>query len=124
MNGDATRLMRSGPHSLSVPSFEELLAELLEEPEGVLGVLSDVVTHGRLQADYLDAESLGALSRYDLITYLIQRSPGRPLRTWVYPTPTGLRIYAFLEREAERDAERERRANLKPRNRRKGRRSA
>lgn len=112
--GPATRLMRMDAHRRVVPPFEELLAELLEEPEGVLGVLSDVVNRGRLQADYLEPEALDILSQYDLILYLIQRSPGRPLRTWVYPSATGLKVFAFLEREAEREMERER---AKPRNR-------
>lgn len=104
-------------HSPSVPSFDELLAELLEESEEVLGVLADIVNKGRMQADYLEPEVLDVLARFDLIAYLIQRSPGRPVRTWVYPSPTGLKVFAVLEREAERQEERERAASVKPRNR-------
>lgn len=91
-----------------VPTFEELLAELLEEPEETLGILSDIVNRGRLQADDLPTDALDALSQFDLVTFLIQRaSPRSPLRTWVYPTPLGLRVFAFLEREAERQAAQE-----------------
>lgn len=119
-NPPATRLMRRGRHSRVVPTVDELLAELLEEPEVVLGVLSDVVNKGKMQAEYLEPEFLDILSRYDLIMYLIQRSPGRPVRTWVYPSPMGLKIFAVLEREAERQEERERaRAKANPRNRRR-----
>lgn len=90
-----------------MPAFEELLAELLEEPEEVLGILSDVVNRGRMQADDLPSEGVEALASYDLVTFLIQRAPRAPLRTWVYPTPLGLRVFAFLEREAEREAARD-----------------
>lgn len=102
-----------------MPSFDELLAELLEESEVVLGVLADIVNKGRMQADYLEPEVLDVLSRFDLIAYLIQRTPGRPVRTWVYPSPVGLKVFAVLEREAERQEERERAAQaaVKPRNR-------
>ena len=102
-----------------MPSFDELLAELLEESEEVLGALSDIVNKGRMQADYLEPEVLDVLSRFDLIAYLIQRSPGRPVRTWVYPSPVGLKVFAVLEREAERQEERERAAqeSVKPRHR-------
>jgi hypothetical protein len=103
-----------------VPSFDELLAELLEESEQVLGVLADIVNKGRMQADYLEPELLNVMSRFDLIAYLIQRSPGRPVRTWVYPSPLGLKVFGVLEREADRAAERERlAAKLKPRSRRR-----
>lgn len=97
-----------------MPTVDELLAELLEEPEGVLGVLSDVVNKGRMQADYLEPDILDILSKYDLILYLIQRTPGRPIRTWVYPSPMGLKIFAVLEREAEKEEERQRRAKMQP----------
>ena len=90
-----------------MPTFEELLAELLEEPEEVLGILSDIVNRGRLQADDLPGDALESLAGYDLVAFLIQRQPRRPLRTWVYPSPLGLRVFAFLEREAEREAARE-----------------
>src|SRR5687768_7542519 len=100
--------MMEPTHSPRVPSFDEMLADFLEEPEEVLGVLSDLVVRGRMQADYLDADALQILSQYDLVAYLIQRSPGRPVRSWVYPSPLGLRVFALLEREAEREAERER----------------
>ena len=90
-----------------MPTFEELLAELLEEPEEVLGILSDIVNRGRLQADDLPADALETLTGYDLVAFLIQRAPRRPLRAWVYPSPLGLRVFAFLEREAEREAARE-----------------
>ncbi|MEA3200381.1 MAG: hypothetical protein QOE90_1809 [Thermoplasmata archaeon] len=87
-----------------MPDFDALLAELLEEPEEVLGILSDVVERGRLQADDLPAESVEILSGYDLVAFLITRKARRPMHTWVYPTPLGLRVYATLEREAERVA--------------------
>lgn len=87
-----------------MPDFDALLAQLLEEPEGILGILSDVVERGRLQADDLPADQLEILSRYDLIAFLVTRKAKRPVRTWVYPTPLGLRVYATLEREAERVA--------------------
>lgn len=101
-------MMESG-NSASVSSFDEMLAEFLEEPHEVMGVLSDIVTRGRMQADYMEPEALERLAHYDLVAYLIQRSPGRPVRTWVYPSPLGLRVFALLEREAEREAEREKR---------------
>lgn len=125
--GPATRLMRRGAHSSHVPSFDELLAELLEESEEVLGALSDVVNRGRMQADYFEPEVLDALSRFDLVAYLIQRSPGRPVRAWVYPSPMGLKVFGVLEREAEREEERQRRLSAKPRannRRRSGKRNA
>lgn len=88
-----------------MPSFDEILAELLEEPEQVLGVLADVVSRGRLQADDLDGEILDILSRHDLIVYLMSRTGGRgAVRTWVYPSPLGLKVFAILEREAEKAA--------------------
>lgn len=99
-------------NSPRVSSFDELLAEFLEEPQEVLGVLSDIVVKGRMQADYVEPEHLERLGHYDLVAYLIQRSPGRPVRTWVYPSPLGLRIFACLEREAEREAEREMRLRV------------
>lgn len=83
-------------------SFDELLAALLEEPEEVLGILSDIVNRGRLQAELLPEETLEALAEFDLVTFLIQRAPRQPMRTYVYPTPLGLRVFATLEREAER----------------------
>ena len=86
-----------------MPSFEELLAQLLDEPEEVLATLNDVVNRGRLQADDLDAEAVETLARYDLVTFLVQRARRGPVRTWVYPTPLGLRTFAFLEKEAERE---------------------
>lgn len=109
--------MRSRNHSGTVPSFDELLAELLEESDQALGVLADVVNKGRMQADYLEPDLLDILSKFDLVAYLIQRTPGRPIRTWVYPSPMGLKVFAVLEREAERQVERERRARTatKPR---------
>ncbi|GEM_PF-6920467 len=88
-----------------MPDFDALLAQLLEEPEGVLGILSDVVERGRLHADDLDPDPLEILGRYDLVAFLITRKAKRPMRTWVYPTPLGLRVYATLEREAERVAQ-------------------
>ena len=117
--GPATRLMRRAVHSRHVPSFDELLAELLEESEEVLGALSDIVNKGRMQADYLEPDVIDALTRFDLVAYLIQRSPGRPVRTWVYPSPTGLKVFGVLEREAEREEERQRKLTTKPRNRRR-----
>lgn len=111
--------MRRRGHSGNVPSFDELLAEFLEEPEEVLASLSDVVNKGRIQADFLEAEALEALARYDLVIYLIQRTPGRPVRTWVYPSPMGLKLFSVLEVEAEREEERQRKLAAKPRNRRR-----
>ncbi|HET6403373.1 MAG TPA: hypothetical protein VFH78_01895 [Candidatus Thermoplasmatota archaeon] len=102
-----------------MPSFDEILAEFLEEPEEVLASLSDVVNKGRIQADFLESEALEALGRYDLVVYLIQRTPGRPVRTWVYPSPLGLKLFGVLEREAEREEERQRKLAAKPRNRRR-----
>ncbi|HUR69291.1 MAG TPA: hypothetical protein VM370_08590 [Candidatus Thermoplasmatota archaeon] len=109
-----------------MPSFDELLAELLEESEQVLGALSDIVNKGRMQADYLEPEILEVLTRFDLVATLLQRTTGRPIRAWVYPTPTGLKVFAVLEREAEREEERqrvererERAAKTAPRNRRR-----
>lgn len=85
-----------------VTPFDELLAALIEEPEEVLGILSDVVNRGRLQADHLPEEALDALAGYDLVAFLVQRAPRQQVRTYVYPTPLGLRVFATLEREAER----------------------
>jgi hypothetical protein len=85
-----------------VPSFDEMLAELLEEPEEVLGILSDIVNRGRLQAEDLPHDALAILAGYDLVTFLVQRAPKQPVRTWAYPTPLGLKTFAILEREAER----------------------
>lgn len=116
--------MRSGSHPTFVPPFDELLADFLEEPASVLGALSDIVNKGRMQADYLETDALEALGEYDLVLYLIQRSPGRPVRTWVYPSPTGLRVFGFLERAAEREVERERRERAKVGGRRSGRHKA
>ena len=83
-------------------SFDELLAALIEEPEEVLGILADIVNRGRLQAEYLPPELVEILADYELVAFLITRAPRQPLRTWVYPTPLGLRVFATLEREAER----------------------
>lgn len=84
-------------------SFDELLAGLIEdEPEEVLGILADIVNKGRLQAEHLPPELLETLAQYELVAFLISRAPRQPLRTWVYPTPLGLRVFATLEREAER----------------------
>ena len=85
-----------------MPDFDALLAELLEEPEEILGVLNDVVNHGRLQADDLSSDALQILAGYDLVAFLITRAPRRPMRTWVYPTPLALKVFGTLEREAER----------------------
>ena len=101
-----------------MPPFEELLAELLEEDPTVLGLLADVVNRGRMQADDIDRETLDVLTKFDLVTFLVQRPAGRPVRMWTYPTPLGLRVYAFLEREAEREEARQRALHPKPRNRR------
>lgn len=88
-------------------AFDDLLAELLEEPPEVLGILSDVVTRGRMGADDLPAEAVETLARFDLVAFLVQRPAKRPVRTWVYPSPLGLRVFALLEREADRqEAER------------------
>ena len=102
-----------------MPSFNELLAEFLEEPAEVMASLADVVNKGRIQADLLDADALDTLSKYDLTVYLIQRIPSRPVRAWVYPSPMGLRLFSFLEREAEREEERQRALKAKPRSRRR-----
>lgn len=103
-----------------MPPFEELLAELLEEDPAVLGVLADVVNRGRMQADDLDKETIDVLTQFDLVTFLVQRPPGRPVRMWTYPTQLGLRVYAFLEREAEREEARQQ--ALHPKARRRGKR--
>jgi len=85
--------------------IDELLAELLEEPAEVLGILGDVVNRGRLNAEDLNSEHVEILSRYDLVAFLVQRAPRQRVRSWVYPTPLGLKVFAVLEREAEREAE-------------------
>lgn len=95
--------MRWEVHRKGVPSFDELLAALLEEPEEVLATLNDVVNRGRLQADDLDPEAVEVLARLDLVTFLVQRARRGPVRSWVYPTPLGLKTFAFLEKEAERE---------------------
>lgn len=100
-----------------MPRFEELLADLLEEDPQVLGALSDVVNRGRMQADDLDKEPLDILTKFDLVTFLVQRSTGRPVRVWTFPTPLGLRVFAFLEREAEREEARQQALHPKPRRR-------
>lgn len=82
--------------------FEETLARLLEEPDEVLGILADIVGRGRLQADDLPTGLLAILSEYDLVVFLVEKKPRQPTRTWVFPSPFGLRLYATLEREAER----------------------
>lgn len=111
--------MRSGDHSDNVPSFDDILAEFLDEPAEVLASLSDVVNKGRIQAEHLEPEAVSALGKYDLIVYLIQRTPGRPVRTWLYPSPLGLKMFSVLEREAEREEERQQRLKAKARNRRR-----
>lgn len=88
-------------------SLDELLAEFLEEPKEVLGLLADIVRRGRMRADDLEHELVEVLTEYDLVAFLLQRSPRRPVETWVYPSPLGLRVFAALEREAEREAARE-----------------
>jgi len=100
-----------------VPTIDDLLAQLLEEPEEVLGILSDVVNRGRLHSEDLPAEAVAILAKFDLVTFLVQRQPKKGVRSWVYPTPLGLKMYAMLEREAERqEAEKP-----KPRVKRRGR---
>jgi len=107
-------------HSLSVHSFDDLLAELLEEPPEVLGILSDVVNRGRMQADDLPTETVDTLTKFDLVAILVQQKPKQRVRSWVYPSPLGLKVFAVLEREAERqEAER-----VKPKVRAKGRRDS
>ena len=85
-----------------MPTFDDMLARLLEEPEEVLGSLADVVSRGRMHAEDFSPETLEVLAKYDLVAFLVQRQPKRPVRTWVYPSPLGLKTYAVLEREAER----------------------
>lgn len=85
-----------------MPSFEELLNQLLEAPEEVLASLNDVVSKGRIQADDLDGEALQVLAHLDLVSILVQRTKKGPVRSWIYPSPMGLKTFAFLEREAER----------------------
>lgn len=102
-------------------SFDELLAQLLEEPPEVLGILADVVARGRMKADDLPEESLETLAKYDLVAFLVTRAPKRPVRTWVYPSPLGLKLFAVLEREAERQ---EPPKTIKVRAKPKGRRSS
>lgn len=84
-------------------SFDELLAQLLDEPEEVLAALNDVVNRGRIQAVDLDPDALDVLARMDLVTFLVQRSGKGPVRNWAYPTPLGLKTFAWLERAAERE---------------------
>ena len=55
----------------NVPTFDDMLAQLLEEPEEVLGVLADVVSRGRMQADDLPPEILEVLAKYDLVAFLV-----------------------------------------------------
>lgn len=85
----------------------------------MLASLSDVVNKGRIQAEHLEPEAVEALSKYDLIVYLIQRTPGRPVRTWVYPSPMGLKLFSVLEREAEREEERQQKLKATARSRRR-----
>ncbi len=87
-----------------MPRIDELLAHLLEEPDEVLGILGDVVNRGRLQADDLPHDAVRTLGEYDLVVFLVEKKSRQPTRTWVYPSPDGLRMYALLEREAERIA--------------------
>lgn len=102
LSGSQRKLMTPKRHTDVVPTFDDLLAQLLEEPEEVLGILSDVVNRGRLHADDLPPETLAILAKYDLVAFLVQRQPKRGVRSWVYPTPLGLKTYAILEREADR----------------------
>lgn len=106
-----------------MPDFDALLADLLEEPEEILGILSDIVERGRLQADDLPANAVEILAGYDLVAFLLTRKTNRPIRSWVYPSPLGLKVYATLEREAEREAERERQKPRVRSGKRKGDRS-
>lgn len=104
-----------------MPSFDDVLAQLLEEPPEVLGHLADVVSRGRMKADDLPPETLDTLAKYDLVAFLVTRQPKRPVRTYVYPSPLGLRLFAVLEREAERqEAAEPPRAKVQARRRRKG----
>ena len=68
----------------------------------MLGILSDVVNRGRMRADDLPPETVDILAKYELVVFLVQRAPKRPVQTWVYPSPLGLKTFAILEREAER----------------------
>lgn len=100
-----------------MPDFEEFLARILEEPAEVLGILSDVVNSGRIQADVLPQDSLRTLAQNDLVVFLFEKRARQAPRSWVYPSPMGLRIYAMLEREAERAEEAEPRPRTKQRRR-------
>lgn len=110
--------MRRETHTSSVPSFDEFLNQFLEEPPEVMGTLADIVTRGRMQADDLTSESLETLAKFDLVAFLVTRAPGRPVRTWVYPSPLGLRLFAVLERETEREEQRARPVKVSARRRR------
>lgn len=94
-------------------NFDELLAQLLDEPPQVLGVLADVVARGRMQAADLPEEGLEILARYDLISFLVTRAPKRPVLTWVYPSPAGLKVFSVLEREAERQEQQAKRLKVR-----------
>lgn len=86
-----------------MPDFDELVGRFIEEPAEVLGILSDVVNRGRIQAEDLPRDELQTLVRYDLVMFLLEKRRYQPARTWVYPSPLGLRTFALLEREAEDD---------------------
>lgn len=90
-------------HKKLVPDFDELLSRFIEEPAEVLGILSDVVNRGRIQAEDLPKDALQTLSDYDLVMFLFEKRRYQPPRTWVYPSALGLRTFALLEREAEND---------------------
>jgi hypothetical protein len=84
-----------------VPDFDELLAQFLEEPAEVLGILSDIVNRGRIQAEDLPQDTLRTLTEYELVVFLFEKKRRQPARTWVYPSPLGLKTFALLERAAE-----------------------
>ena len=103
-------------------SFDELLALLLEEPPEALGTLADIVGRGRMKVEDLPSESVEVLAKYDLVCFLVTRSPKKPVRTYVYPSPMGLKVFGVLEREAERqEPPKPLKVRTKPKNRRSSR---
>jgi len=110
--GKSTKRRRAQPGA--VDDFANRLGALLEEPEEALGLLHDLVNRGRMQAHDAPSRFLHILREHELIAVLVQKKDRQPLRTWVYPTPLGLQIYATLERAADRhEAEEKARARLR-----------
>lgn len=79
------------------------IAALLEH-ETAMGILSDIVNHGRLVADDLPHDDIVFLTRVGCLQFLAQKRDGRAVRLYAYPSQLGLRVFATLEREADRQA--------------------